>query len=227
MNLNNLISGLASSGVASGLAGGLAGGALSGALMSKRGRKYASTALKVGGMAAIGGLAWNAYQNYRKCKAEAAPGVAGEGAQKAMPAGSRRDPQPTRAAFLIDKADSSQDSRGLLIIRAMIAAAAADGHMDSREKTRIFAKVEALELSAPEKALLFDELAQPAGMSQVVAAVADMETAVEVYTASLLAVDETRLEGRIYLEGLASCLGLPAPLVQEIRTQGHAHNEAA
>jgi uncharacterized membrane protein YebE (DUF533 family) len=60
MNLNNLLSGLATSGVASGLAGGLAGGAL----MSKHGRKYASTALKVGGIAAIGGFAWSAYQKY-------------------------------------------------------------------------------------------------------------------------------------------------------------------
>lgn len=220
MNLNSLLSGLASSGVASGLAGGLAGGALSGALMSKQGRKYAGTALKVGGVAAIGGLAWNAYQKYRDSQPMAAPRLTTSGAG-ALPV------TPTPASFRIDETDASEGSRGLVLIRAMIAAAAADGHMDAQEKARIFAKVDELELSASEKALLFDELAKPASMAQVADSAKDMETAIEVYAASLLAVDETRIEGRIYLEGLAGRLRLPPALVREIHAQGEVHHEAA
>ncbi len=57
MNLDKIVSGLTSSGVL----GGLAGGAVSGAIMSnKKARKTAGTLLKVGGVAALGGLAWKA-----------------------------------------------------------------------------------------------------------------------------------------------------------------------
>ena len=59
MDLNKIVSSLAGSGVL----GGFAGGALGGALMSnKKARKTAGTLLKVGGIAALGGVAWKAYQ---------------------------------------------------------------------------------------------------------------------------------------------------------------------
>ena len=57
--------------IGSGVAGGLAGGALSGLLTSKAGRKFAGSALKLGGVAIVGGLAYKAYQNYRQSQ----PGV--------------------------------------------------------------------------------------------------------------------------------------------------------
>ena len=68
MDLNKMVKGLVGSGVVSGLAGGVAGGALSGAFLSKKGRKHAGTLLKVGGLAAVGGLAWKAYRGYQVSK---------------------------------------------------------------------------------------------------------------------------------------------------------------
>ena len=62
MDINKIVSGLSSSGVL----GGLSGGAVSGALMrNKKARKTAGTLLKVGGVAALGGLAWKAYQDFQ------------------------------------------------------------------------------------------------------------------------------------------------------------------
>ena len=62
LNLNNIVQGLSRSGAVSGFAGGLPGTAVAGALMGKKGRKMAKSALKLGGMAAVGGLAYAAYQ---------------------------------------------------------------------------------------------------------------------------------------------------------------------
>ena len=48
------------------LAGGLAGGALANALSGKKARKIAGSALQMGGLALIGGLAYKAWQNYQQ-----------------------------------------------------------------------------------------------------------------------------------------------------------------
>ena len=49
-------------------------------------------------------------------------------------------------------------------------------------------------LTPAEKALLFDELRHPMTMQQIVSRVASPEMAVEVYAASLVAIDETTEE---------------------------------
>ena len=55
---------LANTGVAGGFAGGLAGGLLGNALSGKKVKKYAGSVLKLGGAAVIGGVAYEAWQNY-------------------------------------------------------------------------------------------------------------------------------------------------------------------
>ena len=50
--------------IASGLAGGMAGGLASSLLTSKSGRILGKNALKLGGVAAVGTLAFTAYQPY-------------------------------------------------------------------------------------------------------------------------------------------------------------------
>jgi len=57
----------------------------------------------------------------------------------------------------------------MILMRAMIAAAHADGHIDDNERQRIFAQVETMELSVQEKAMLFDELRKPLSMAELVA----------------------------------------------------------
>jgi len=227
VDLNRLISGIKQSGLASGLAGGVAGGALTSALMSKKGRKHAGTALKLGGLAAIGGLAWKAYESYRDGQSDGNRSAPELEATPARDATVRRLQPSSQATFEIDSGDASDGSKGLLLVRAMIDAAKADGHIDAGEKQRIFKQVETLDLSGAEKAFLFDELARPASIGQIVANVNDMETAVEVYAAALLAIDGTCTRGQAYLENLATLLALPAPLVREIHAQAAAQAEAA
>ena len=74
VDLNKILTNFSQSGALTGLAGGLAGGVAGSALMSKKGRKTAAKLIKLGGVAAVGGLAWNAYRNYPERQA---PGSAG------------------------------------------------------------------------------------------------------------------------------------------------------
>ncbi len=215
VDLNRVLKGLTQSGVASGLAGGLAGGALTGALASKKGRKTAATLLKVGGIAAVGGLAWKAYQNYQQrpvgAGSRGAPGYAA-----AQPDWQRLE-RDRFEALGAKRPDSLSD--GMIVIRAMIAAATADGHMDGEEQSRIFAEAERLELSPSDKALLFDELRNPASLDDLVSQIDRAELAVEVYAASVLAIDETLPAGRAYLDLLAERLELPQELVQSLHAE--------
>lgn len=212
MNLDKLMSNLAGSGVL----GGLAGGAVSGALMSnKKARKTAGTVLKVGGLAALGGLAWKAYQGYQAEQGKVQPGAAASAAPPPDPVWS--DLQ--EPGFSVDATDNTPNSRALLLIQSMIAAACADGHMDDTERQRIMTQVSEAGLAADEKALVFDALHKPLSLAELSQRVDCPELAAEVYLASLMAVDETRIEAELYLDALAYRLGLPDALVAQMRSQ--------
>ncbi|MEM1112187.1 MAG: tellurite resistance TerB family protein [Pseudomonadota bacterium] len=208
MNLDKIVKNLAGSGVL----GGFAGGAVSGALMSnKKTRKVAGTALKVGGLAALGGLAWKAYQGYQ---AEQQNGARTPTNQTPVDESVWRGLTPE--GFDLDPSESQPDSRALLMVQAMIAAAYADGHMDTGERERILQQVDAMQLDREEKALAFDALSDPLSLKDLCARVDCPEVAAEVYLASLMAMDRERLGADIYLEALSFRLGLPQPLVDQL-----------
>ena len=194
MDLNRIVQGLSSSGAVSGFAGGLAGSALVGAISGKQGKKMAKGALKVGALAAVGGLAYKAYQGYRQNQAPAA-----------VPANGQASKEPARDSHVwqnipeqrFEAVTHNPEGNGsMLLLRAMIAAAASDGHLDSEEQDRVFWEAGKLDLSHQEKAMLFDELRNPLSLQQVVAQVTNPEMAIEVYAASLVAIDEQRAEGQ-------------------------------
>jgi hypothetical protein len=117
IDAKRLLDELVGSGVAGGLAGGLAGGSLTGLLSGKKGkkaRKLAGSAAKLGGVALVGGLAYKAWQSYQQGRQPEAPAAI--------------EPPPSGSAFLPAAGDVQGDmSLGLLLARAMIAAAKADG----------------------------------------------------------------------------------------------------
>ncbi len=225
MDLNRIVKGLSSSGAVSGFAGGLAGSALVGAISGKKGKKMAKGALKVGALAAVGGLAYKAYQGYRQNQAPAAPALSGQaGNTRSADNGAWQDIPEQRFEAVAHNPDGSGS---ILLLRAMIAAAASDGHMDSDEQNRVFEEAGKLDLSQEDKGRLFDELQNPRGLQQIVAEVNNPETAVEVYAASLIAIDESRPEGATYLRSLALALELPGELVESVHQQVTAAQQAA
>ena len=139
VDVNKLLGQLLGSGAAGGVAGGLAGGLASSLLTSKQGRNLGTSALKLGGIAAVGALAYAAYQRYS----------AKQGAgQTALPAQANQlTAAPTGSAFLPEIADDAANQQlGLILVRAMIAVARADGRLEAEESQAIFQKIQGLEL---------------------------------------------------------------------------------
>jgi len=205
-----LLDQLIGSGAAGGFAGGLAGGALANALSGKKARKIAGSALQLGGMALVGGLAYKAWQNYRQ----------GSGAA----AGPGFTTPPAGSGFL----PASNDTAGvtalsLLLARAMIAAAKADGQIDAQETRTIHNQINSLELPEEDKAFLFEEYVRPLDVPGLVAAVDSQEHAAEVYAASAMMLDPPSPPEQVYLDTLARELGMEAGLADEIHATLHAN----
>lgn len=173
-----------------------AAGLAAGMLMSGGLGKLAGNAAKMGAVAAVGGLAYSAWQNY-------------QGSQKQGGGAPRQD------AF-IPTASHEQEELGKSLVRAMISAAKADGRIDADEKDAIFRKLETMSLSAEEKAWVFDELSSPLDINAVAGRADTPEHAAEIYAASLVAITADTAAERAYLDALASKLKLAPALVSEI-----------
>lgn len=188
---------------------GLAVGALAGGLLgllvgTETGRKVGGTAVKLGSLAALGGLAWKAYQSYQS-------GSAGASATAPAAVPEVEAPMPAPAST-----EAEQKLAAATII-AMIQAAKADGHVDATERAAILARVGEVEAAA--KAFLDTELAAPLDLDRVASLATNQQEAVHLYAASLLAIDPDQASEQAYLEALAAKLGLDAGLVAEITAQ--------
>jgi len=212
-DLNNVINKLMQSSVASGFAGGLAGGVAGSLLTGKSGRKLAKKTLEYGGMAAVAALAYTAYQRYAGGRRGADPVGAPTPGHALLPA-------PEGSAFLPARTDTvGQESLGLALVRAMIAAARADGKLDAEESQAVFQRIQSSSLDAEEKALLIDEMNHAADMDAIVRAGSTPEAAAELYTASLLAIRVDHPAENAYLSMLAARLKLPSTLVTELHRE--------
>ena len=206
--------------------GGLAAGLAASMLMGKSGRKMMGKAAKYGAVAAVGGLAYHAWRKSQENKAGA--GGAAPAATTA-PAGSvpavEADYQaaPANTAFLPAPSDeAAQDALGKAMVRAMIAAAKADGKIDTEEKAAIFERLNAMDLDAGSKAFVFDELSAPLDINAVIAGADTPEHAAEIYAASLVAIEADTAAEKAYLQMLAARLDLAPELVGEIHAAAGA-----
>jgi uncharacterized membrane protein YebE (DUF533 family) len=189
-----------------GLAGGAAVGGLAGILLgSKSSKKLAESALKVGGTAALAGLAYKAYQTWQANQQG--------GGSSAVP------PTDATGTLFLPSAAKAQDDLSLALLRAMISAAKADGHIDAAEQKAIFAKLDGLDLDTEAKAFVIDEMRKPLNIDSVVADATTPERAVEIYTASVLAIDPDDPAEQAYLAMLAARLKLAPDLKATIEQE--------
>ncbi|PST18749.1 DUF533 domain-containing protein [Mesorhizobium plurifarium] len=185
----------------------LATGAIAAVLLgTKSGRKLAGNAAVLGGLAAIAGLGYQAYKNYQSGKEPVA--------EPAAPAPAQLPAPPTDSGFAAPEALS--DDFALVLVRAMIAAARADGHIDAAERGRIMDKLSVSGLSADAAAFLEAELVNPVDLDAIISAGKTEEERVEIYTASRLAIEPDGRAERGYLDLLAGRLGLADALVDHI-----------
>jgi len=185
-----------------------AGAALGGlgalVLGTETGRSLAGSAIKLGSLALIGGLAYKAYQNYQQ--------------GRPVLTGAKRDQQPLLAAPQgsgFEPGAVTNDSATLLI-RAMIAAAAADGRIDEGEQQAILGGLKQAGLESAAQQFLAREINNPATVDDLANAVTSPEEAVQVYTAARIAVDPDLEEEHAFLLSLADRLGIDGNLAAHI-----------
>jgi uncharacterized membrane protein YebE (DUF533 family) len=166
----------------------------------------AGGALGYGGAAAIGALALKAYQDYQQKQS----GQKNSGAPVTLTPEQFAALSPEALPHAQPAADGGPFQ--LVLVRAMIGAAKADGHVDADEQQRLFAEVERRGLDSEAKAFVFDLLSQPVDLASITNAVATPEQGAEVYLASRMAIDPDVPAERAYLDALAARLKLPAEL---------------
>ncbi len=195
-----IIAALLNNPAAGGAVGGLAGSLLGGLLTGKGGgKKLAKTAVQAGGLALVGTIAWKAWQQYQAGQGRGAGPAPGPGA--AVP-----------AAFDL----VNQGGAALAVLRAMVAAARADGVVEPVERARILDRLQAAALPPGEQQYVLDLLDRPLDLEAVVRGVDAPELAAEVYAASALAVHPASRAERSYLDLLGARLGLDPALAAEL-----------
>jgi uncharacterized membrane protein YebE (DUF533 family) len=139
-------------------------------------------------------------------QAQASPGQ--EDPARDAPLGLREPQTPAEEQELQDKAT--------LILQAMINAAKADGSIDQGEIKRITGRLES-EGAAPEaREFIGQEMLKPMDMDALIRKVRTPQAAVEVYAASLLAIEIDTPAERDYLRRLAAGLELAPTTVQRV-----------
>ena len=174
------------------------GAALAMLLGNKRVRKVGGKVAIYGGLAALGVIAYKAYGNWQAKQA---------GAPKGEPQTIDRLPAP----------EVELHSQGIL--KALVAAAKADGHVDERERELIEGEFSKLASDSETQHWLHAELNKPLDPAEVARAASTPEMAAEMYVASVLMVDEEHFMERAYLDELARHLKLDPALKAELEAQ--------
>ncbi len=120
-------------------------------------------------------------------------------------------PPPPRPAMPHEEA--------LLLVRAMIAAAWADGQFDADERRQVLDRLAQAGLGADERAALAEELLSPPDLGALLARVDRPELAEAFYMASRLAIRVDTDVERAYMASLAQRLGLAPETVARIEAQ--------
>lgn len=128
-------------------------------------------------------------------------------------------PEPLREEELQEEARAAEelsDDTALLLIRAMITAAYADGALSMEERQRIVDAIDEAGGDAEDRAVMEREIANPKPLDELLAEVDDEETAEEFYMASRAAIDGDTDEHRAYLSDLRQRLGLSEAQAAEV-----------
>ena len=191
--------------------GAAAGGVLALLLGSKRGRSLGGSALKLGSVAAIGTLAWKVYQEHQAKQQAQAPAAAA-GAPQTLPS------VPGFAALPAPQLELHSQA----MLKAMISAAKADGHMDERERSLVETELGRLDADPGVRQWVEAELRRPVEPAEVATAAKTPEMAAEIYLASALVADQTTTMERAYLDEVAKQLKLDAGLKAALEAKAKA-----
>ncbi|HPY40879.1 MAG TPA: DUF533 domain-containing protein, partial [Thiolinea sp.] len=175
--------------------GAAAAGVLALLLGTRAGRKVTGVGLKVGSVAALGGLAYQMYNRWQNENNTTATVDA-------------------KTATLLPAPEQKPVLSSEVLLKALVAAAKADGQVDEQELKLIRTKMAELHLDQDLNDMLMNELVKPLGAKEVAAlAKGDKQAALELYLVSSLLLDKTNEAERVYLSDLQAALALPDAVV--------------
>jgi uncharacterized membrane protein YebE (DUF533 family) len=104
----------------------------------------------------------------------------------------------------------------LSLVRIMIAAARADGHIDDSERAAILGKLKTSGMNEEVQSFIDHEISNPVDLDGLVASAVSEEQKVELYTAARLTIAPDSRAERGFLDMLAGRLGLADALIDHI-----------
>jgi uncharacterized membrane protein YebE (DUF533 family) len=175
---------------------------------------------KKAGLAALAYLAYKAWNDSGNAPQQSAPAAPPEKTGASGPFGPLFDAlgvfQPkTEGAQAASQAASPaelpgmDDAQALLLIRAMIAAANADGQITPDERSRILQHLDKAGAGQEERRIVEQEIQSPRPLDDIIREVRDQDTAEQVYLASEIALRGGSATEQRYLDFLASRLNIP------------------
>jgi uncharacterized membrane protein YebE (DUF533 family) len=196
-------------GLLGGLLGGGAGanaglGGLLGGLLGGGSAVGGSTQRRSGGgtnyaaLASLGMMAFQAYQAWQRSQATA----------------------PQQAPRTVDLLSGPEvEDHSHAVLRALIAAAKADGRIDAAEKQMISTEIGRHTDDPQLQQWLDDEVARPLDAADVAQSATDPAMAAEMYLASVMLVDDQQDAERSYLDELAAALQIDPDLQVHLEQQ--------
>ena len=182
---------------------GIAAGAMLLLLGTKGGRSLTGSAVRLGGLAAVGGTAYTAWQNMKQMK------QVEQAANKAE----------LTELLSIDKLDGdAADDRAMTLIKAMLAAAKADGNVDDGERDLINAQIRELGVGKDLEEVLEAGSVTPLSAKAVARMADNSEIAAEIYLVSQMITNSEDPREAQYMEELAAALELPEAMLAELKS---------
>lgn len=180
--------------------GAMAAGILALLLGTGAGRRITGSALKIGSLAAIGGIGWKAFQDW----------------QKENEAQASKEAADHQLIPINELPQQEANQRSLVLLKAMIAAAKSDGHVNKKEIEIIQEQIGKLGLSREVASLLEAEIAKPLDFKEIASLAEDKAMAAEIYLVSSVVTDRKNSMERDYLEMLGKSMQLPASLISQL-----------
>lgn len=200
-SLGGLLGGLLGGGSAKAGGGGLGdllGGMLGGGGAGSSTQGRPASGINYAALASLGMMAFNAYQSWQRSQATA----------------------PQQAVRTVDQLSGLEvEDHSHAILRALIAAAKADGRIDEQEEQLIRAEIQRHTNDPQLQQWLDEEVSKPLDAAEVAQSAKDPAMAAEMYLASVMLVDHQQAAERAYLDELASALQLDPTLQVHLEQQ--------
>lgn len=181
------------------VAAGAGGLLLLGMLGSRGGRRLIGDVAQTGAVAALGALAYKTWMQ-RHGKTAGGDNLVRDAAASGFPTDAASDPD-----------------FALAVIRAMLAAAYADGVLDAHEQKLVDGALSQSNLTRDDRAMLTNDLPEAESLNLIAAAARTPHHAAELYAAAVVSAGDLHDRETAFLGRLAERLGLDAQEAKAIR----------